>query len=107
MRARRAQTAAMAPLARPFSGGLESCPGTLSWGAVVFVWLFLSILCTGTERGVPGAAGRWEGTIEGRCLEFQRLGGRRTGGGGAQRLRPPDPQGLRRSLCARGRRILY
>lgn len=70
MRARRAQTAAMAPLARLFSSGLESCPGTLSWGAVVFVWLFLSSLCTGTERGVPGAAGRREGTIEGRCLEF-------------------------------------
>lgn len=60
----------MAPLARPFSGGLESCPGTLSWGAVVFVWLFLSTLCTGTERGDPGAAGRRKGTIEGRCLEF-------------------------------------
>ncbi|XP_068848083.1 lipolysis-stimulated lipoprotein receptor isoform X2 [Capricornis sumatraensis] len=42
----------MAPLARPFSGGLESCPGTLSWGAVVFVWLFLSTLCTAPTSAV-------------------------------------------------------
>ena len=69
-RARRAQTAAMAPLARRFSGGLEPCPRALSWGAVVCVWLFLSTLCTGTERGAPGAAGRREGALEGRCLEF-------------------------------------
>ncbi|XP_027833206.1 lipolysis-stimulated lipoprotein receptor isoform X2 [Ovis aries] len=42
----------MAPLARPFSGGLESCPGTLSWGAVVFVWLFLSTLGTAPTSAV-------------------------------------------------------
>uniref|UniRef100_A0A4W2E3T6 Lipolysis stimulated lipoprotein receptor n=1 Tax=Bos indicus x Bos taurus TaxID=30522 RepID=A0A4W2E3T6_BOBOX len=52
VRARRAQTAAMAPLARPFSGGLESCPGTLSWGAVVFVWLFLSTSCTAPTSAI-------------------------------------------------------
>uniref|UniRef100_A0A3Q1M8F8 Lipolysis stimulated lipoprotein receptor n=2 Tax=Bos TaxID=9903 RepID=A0A3Q1M8F8_BOVIN len=42
----------MAPLARPFSGGLESCPGTLSWGAVVFVWLFLSTSCTAPTSAI-------------------------------------------------------
>ncbi|KAM9757385.1 lipolysis-stimulated lipoprotein receptor-like isoform 1-T1 [Dama dama] len=51
-RARRAQTAAMAPLARQFSGGLESCPRALSWGAVVFGWLFLSTLCTAPTSAI-------------------------------------------------------
>ncbi|XP_070307869.1 lipolysis-stimulated lipoprotein receptor isoform X3 [Odocoileus virginianus] len=51
-RARRAQAAAMASLARKFSGGLESCPRALSWGAVVCVWLFLSTLCTGPTSAI-------------------------------------------------------
>ncbi|XP_036688689.1 lipolysis-stimulated lipoprotein receptor isoform X2 [Balaenoptera musculus] len=46
-RARRAQTGEMAPLARwLFCGRLGSCPATPGWGTVVFVWLFLSTLCT-------------------------------------------------------------
>ncbi|XP_068384606.1 lipolysis-stimulated lipoprotein receptor isoform X2 [Eschrichtius robustus] len=46
-RARRAQTGEMAPLARRlFCGRLGSCPATPGWGTVVFVWLFLSTLCT-------------------------------------------------------------
>ncbi|XP_059761023.1 lipolysis-stimulated lipoprotein receptor isoform X2 [Balaenoptera ricei] len=46
-RARRAQTGEMAPLARRlFWGRLGSCPATPGWGTVVFVWLFLSTLCT-------------------------------------------------------------
>lgn len=59
-----------------------------------------------------GARGPWCcGTPGGRSRRampgvLQRPGGRRTGGGGAQRLRPPDPQGLRRSLCARGGGLL-
>uniref|UniRef100_A0A8C0I3B2 Lipolysis stimulated lipoprotein receptor n=1 Tax=Balaenoptera musculus TaxID=9771 RepID=A0A8C0I3B2_BALMU len=37
----------MAPLARwLFCGRLGSCPATPGWGTVVFVWLFLSTLCT-------------------------------------------------------------
>lgn len=70
-RARLAQTGEMAPLARRlFWGRLGSCPATPGWGTVVFVWLFLSTLCTGTESGVPGAAERREGTVEGRWMEF-------------------------------------
>ncbi|XP_060144803.1 lipolysis-stimulated lipoprotein receptor isoform X2 [Globicephala melas] len=43
----------MAPLARrPFWGRLGSCPATPGWGTVVFVWLFLSTLCTAPASAI-------------------------------------------------------
>uniref|UniRef100_A0A8C6AS74 Lipolysis stimulated lipoprotein receptor n=2 Tax=Monodon monoceros TaxID=40151 RepID=A0A8C6AS74_MONMO len=52
-RARLAQTAEMAPLAsRLFWGRLGSCPATPGWGTVVFVWLFLSTLCTAPASAI-------------------------------------------------------
>lgn len=51
----RGQMAAMAPVALGLSSGLGAYLATPSWGAVVFVWLFLSTLCSGTQSGVLGA----------------------------------------------------
>uniref|UniRef100_A0A8C9E6Y6 Lipolysis stimulated lipoprotein receptor n=2 Tax=Phocoena sinus TaxID=42100 RepID=A0A8C9E6Y6_PHOSS len=52
-RARLAQTGEMAPLARRlFEGWLGSCPATPGWGTVVFVWLFLSTLCTAPASAI-------------------------------------------------------
>ncbi|XP_058386840.1 lipolysis-stimulated lipoprotein receptor isoform X7 [Diceros bicornis minor] len=51
-RAGRARTAAMAPAARGLSRGMGSYPATPGWGAVVFVWLFLSTLCTAPASAV-------------------------------------------------------
>ncbi|XP_044615340.1 lipolysis-stimulated lipoprotein receptor isoform X5 [Equus asinus] len=51
-RAGRAQTAAMAPVARGLSWGPGSYPATPGWGAVVFVWLFLSTFCTAPASAV-------------------------------------------------------
>ncbi|XP_007471042.1 PREDICTED: lipolysis-stimulated lipoprotein receptor isoform X2 [Lipotes vexillifer] len=43
----------MAPLARRLSWGrLGSCPATPGWGTVVFVWLFLSTLCTAPASAI-------------------------------------------------------
>ncbi|XP_022442005.1 lipolysis-stimulated lipoprotein receptor isoform X2 [Delphinapterus leucas] len=43
----------MAPLAsRLFWGRLGSCPATPGWGTVVFVWLFLSTLCTAPASAI-------------------------------------------------------
>lgn len=60
----------MAPVARGLSWGVGPYPAFRGWGAVVFVWLFLSTLCTGTESGASGAVERREGTIEGGWMEF-------------------------------------
>ncbi|XP_059940831.1 lipolysis-stimulated lipoprotein receptor isoform X2 [Mesoplodon densirostris] len=53
-RARGVQTAEMAPLARLwlFWGRLDSFPATPGWGTVVFVWLFLSPLCTAPASAI-------------------------------------------------------
>ncbi|XP_058900339.1 lipolysis-stimulated lipoprotein receptor isoform X3 [Kogia breviceps] len=52
-RGRRSQTAEMAPLARRlFWGRLGSCPVTPCWGTVIFVWLFLSTLCTAPASAI-------------------------------------------------------
>ncbi|XP_046537130.1 lipolysis-stimulated lipoprotein receptor isoform X3 [Equus quagga] len=51
-RAGRAQPAAMAPVARGLSWGPGSYPATPGWGAVVFVWLFLSTFCTAPASAV-------------------------------------------------------
>uniref|UniRef100_A0ABI7YT05 Ig-like domain-containing protein n=1 Tax=Felis catus TaxID=9685 RepID=A0ABI7YT05_FELCA len=51
-RARRAQTAAMAPVARGLSWGMGPHLAFRGWGAVVFVWLFLSTLCTAPASAI-------------------------------------------------------
>lgn len=55
----------MAPVAGGLAEVLDSYLGTPDWGAVVFVWLFLGTLCTGTESGAAGATEGRERIIEG------------------------------------------
>ncbi|KAK2500322.1 hypothetical protein MC885_020775 [Smutsia gigantea] len=42
----------MAPVARGLFGALGSYPATPAWGAVVFVWLFLSTSCTAPTSAI-------------------------------------------------------
>ncbi|KAM5210484.1 lipolysis-stimulated lipoprotein receptor isoform 3-T3 [Hipposideros larvatus] len=51
-RTRRGQMAAMAPVALGLPSGLGSYLATPSWGAVVFVWLFLGTLCTAPASAI-------------------------------------------------------
>lgn len=60
----------MAPVARGLTEVPNSYPGTPDWGAVVFMWLFLGTLCTGTESGAPGATEGRERIIEGERIKF-------------------------------------
>lgn len=93
---RRAQMAAMAPGALGLSSGLGSYPATPSWGAVVFVWLFLGTLCTGTQSGALGVVEGPEGTVRrGKDGVLHQQGGRRAGGGGSAETgtsRSPESQ---------------
>uniref|UniRef100_A0A8C0RBC5 Lipolysis stimulated lipoprotein receptor n=1 Tax=Canis lupus familiaris TaxID=9615 RepID=A0A8C0RBC5_CANLF len=51
-RAGRAQTAAMAPVARGLPGGVGPRPASRGWGAVVFGCLFLSTLCAAPASAI-------------------------------------------------------
>lgn len=68
----------MAPMARGLPCGVGPFLVFRGRGAVVFVWLFLGTLCTGTESGASGAAEWREGTAEAGWMKFytaERAGG--------------------------------
>lgn len=93
----------MALVARGLSGALGSYPATPAWGAVVFVWLFLSTSCTGKESMVPGAAERREGAIEGEDGRSSTPPRKESWGRGCSEPRTSlVPQGLQIPVCQTG-----